>query len=470
MAYKVLKFGGSNLKNKEDYSKLKSIVTRYNEPLVIVVSAFYGVTDKLIVALDNAVDSKDQVEEFVNSIFEDNVEIIKNNVSSYHLQEEAVKKLFERVRRLKEMLLAIHYIKDIPDFIKDHILSFGERFSSLILNYILTDSEIVNSELLPEEIGLITDGEYSDATIDYERSEQNLRNSIRPGITYIIPGFYGVSLDGKVNLLGRGGTDYSAASVAACLNADSLDIWKDVEGFMSADPAIVREARRVETLTYSEAAELAYFGSKILHPRTPEPLVDKNIPIRIFNIHSKLERIEPLTIINGKSIVSENIIKSVSFSEDFGILKLKGQGVGIKPGILAKVSSKFDQNNINIKSVITSQTAINFLLSQNDLEKAKEIIDELDIHGITDIEALNDITLIAAVGEGLTQYHGIAARIFSAVARKQINIEIISFGASRVAVYFIVDSKKRNLSINQIHQEFFSKNEPDLVERVDCLI
>jgi aspartate kinase/aspartokinase/homoserine dehydrogenase 1 len=293
------------------------------------------------------------------------------------------------------------------------------------------------------------------ASIDIEVSSKNVKNALPDKMTYIIPGFYGVSPNGKINLLGRGGSDYSAAAIAACLDAETLDLWKDVKGFLSADPSIVTDAINVDSLTYEEAGELAYFGSKIIHPRTSEPLSDRQIPIRIFNISESDKGNNPLTIINVQGKITEKVIKSVSFNDNFGILKLLGSSVGIIPGILAKSTVDLNNEGINIQSVITSQTAINILLSSEDLYKAKRIIENRYIHGINELLVEDNISLIAAVGEGITSQHGIAGRIFGAVAKKEINIMIISFGASPVAIYFIVHKNDRDETIRAIHGEFF---------------
>ncbi len=455
MSYRVVKFGGSNLKDVQGIKKVIKAIQNYNQPLVIVVSAFYGMTNRLIEAIENAKLNKLDIDELVTDIYNNKLENVTQSVSDEDLINKFKDELNKRLKELKEFFLGISYIKDIPPFLYDEILSYGERFSSLSLHYILKDIGIDCREVFPEDIGLITDGEFVNATVNFKLSSEALNKSLSSNLTYIIPGFYGVSEKGKTTLLGRGGTDYSAAAIASCLNADSLDLWKDVEGFLSADPKIVDTPVNIESLTYAEAAELAYFGSKILHPRTPEPLAKKKIPIRIFNIDNSYDGIRPLTIINGKERITNDVIKSVSYSDDFGIIKLKGSGVGIKPGILAKSTVELDNANINIKSVITSQTAINILLSSKDLKKAKNVIEQKDIHGINEVEIHGDISIIAAVGEGLTTQSGVAARIFGAVARKGINVRIISFGASLVAVYFIVDRKDRSETIYEIHKEFF---------------
>ena len=142
------------------------------------------------------------------------------------------------------------------------------------------------SRAMPEDIGLATDGAFRNASVDFPSSEAAVADTLSEDRIYIVPGFYGISADGRINLLGRGGSDYSAAAIARCIEAEALDVWKDVNGYMSADPGLIPSARRIAALSYDEAAELSYFGAKILHPRTVEPLIEKNIPVRIFNINA----------------------------------------------------------------------------------------------------------------------------------------------------------------------------------------
>lgn len=456
MTYKVVKFGGSNLKDKDGIKNVLNAIYNYNQSLIIVVSAFYGVTDQLVNAIDLSVKGELDLDHFLTEIFNLKEKTILENVSDTKVVEEFKNELEIRLKKLKAFLLGVKYINDVPPFLYDEILSYGEKLSSLVLYTILKSKNVNCKEVFPEKIGLFTDGEFKNGTVDFNLSASSLKQNLSENLTYIIPGFYGVSKKGKITLLGRGGSDYSAAAIANCLDADSLDLWKDVEGFLSADPRIVPDSVNVKSLTYAEAAELAYFGSKILHPRTSEPLAKKKIPIRIFNINNTIDGISPLTVINGKETVTDNVVKSVSYSDHFGILKLHGSGVGVKPGILAKSTALLDKTGVNIKSVITSQTTINILLSEEDLFTAKNVIQQEDIHGVSEIEIYEKISLIAAVGEGLTSQYGVAGRIFSTVARKGINIEIICFGASSVAMYFIVNHNDRNETVQEIHKEFFT--------------
>ncbi len=451
----VVKFGGSNLKKKEDFGRLLKVVKSYDQPLVIVISAFYGVTNILTSLLINIRNKEVQINDFINSFSDLQYEILEQNVKNVSIYEETKVEINKRILELKKYLFGIHYIGDIPDFVEDKILSYGEKFSSLILSAILNSEGIKSEELTPEEIGLLTDGEFGNATIDLTASESSVKKALAGEQVYVIPGFYGISAENKITLVGRGGTDYSAASIAYCINAPSLDIWKDVDGFKTADPKLVENTKIISKLNYDEAAELAYFGAKILHPRTVEPLEDKNIPIHIYNIEKECTNIKPLTTVSNDKIIHKSVVKSVTYCDDFSVLKLKGPGIGIKQGILAKVTKALNNKGINIKSVITSQITVNLLLSAKDIRKSNSIIKQLGLSTIQEIQSIEDISIIAVVGEGIVDNYGIAATMFTAVAKQNINVIIGTVGASQVSCYLIVNRKDNNKAIAEIHRNFF---------------
>jgi len=451
----VVKFGGSNLKTKEDILKLIRVLECYNAPVVIVVSALYGITDILVKVIRKVKEDESAINSAMETLFEAHHVIINQYIDDPGSKQKTLKRIKKRVSELNKYLHGVHYLGEVPDFAEDMVLSYGERLSSLLLESVLQYMNIDCEEILPEKIGLITDGEYGNASVNFSFSEERIKKHLSGSKIYIVPGFYGISPDSKVTLFGRGGSDYSAAAIANCIEAVSLDIWKDVSGFQSADPKVVDNTIAITELSYTEAAELSYFGARILHPRTVEPLMDKNIPIRIFDINNFSEELQPLTIINNKCVVNKNAIKSVTYSDDFGILKLMGPGVGIKPGIMAKVTTSLSEARINIKSIITAQTCINILLSCDDLKRSYELSSKIGLSAVERIEFLNRVSLIAVVGEGMLEKPGIAARIFSAVSYHKINVQIISAGASNVATYFIIDREDRIKAVKAIHEEFF---------------
>jgi len=449
----VIKFGGSNLKSIESLEQIIKVVESYNKPVIVVVSAFYGITDKLVSIVKNNGRDHKQTEVFIEYLHAFKLEVIDKCISNPDLKAEVKNILNFRIGKLRTLIEEMKYKKNKTS---DTILSYGELLSSLIITYLLKNNYLEAEEKLPEQIGLISDGRFGNATIELTQSANKVQKSLVEDKIFVIPGFYGISERGEVTLLGRGGTDYSAASIASCINAQSLDVWKDVDGFMSANPKFVNHAKKIETLSYNEAAELAYFGARILHPGTIEPLQAKSIPLQIFNITKQTDAKKPCSVINGKTRMIRDRIKSVTYSEDFAILKLKGSSVGIKPGILAKVATILDEHNINIKSVITSQIAINLLLSKNDLIKAKALTTGLCDSDIKTLKSYSGIALIAAIGEGITRKHGIAAKVFNSIAGVGINVQMIAFGASQVSSYFIVDIEDMKRTIQVIHREFFA--------------
>lgn len=322
----VVKYGGSNLKDVYGIEHLYKIIKTYDKPVVVVVSAFFGVTSFIERKLQDVKERKEAISEIIDHLYAKHNEVIL-----HYFKDEESRKLADRVllnclAGLEKYLTGINCICDIPDFLNDLVMSYGERLSSLMVTIVLQKLNLDCREVLPEHMPLLTNGEFTHASIDLAASAEGVRKALEGDKTIIVPGFYGISENGKINLLGRGGTDYSAACIAYCLNADSLDVWKDVSGFMSADPAYVDHAVQHHRMSFTEAAELAYFGAKILHPQTVEPLHGSGIAVRLFDSRNITEKPEPLTIIDEEGIITDQVVKSISFSDKFGILKIKGPG------------------------------------------------------------------------------------------------------------------------------------------------
>lgn len=449
----VLKIGGSNLRDINSLKRIEHLIRKYDEPLILVVSAFNGLTDKLYHQIRQKSEQSVPLEQFIDALKTKYESILIEVLSNPDLHDRVTKEFHTRVSRLENLLKGSSLIGGVPDFVEDEVVSFGERFSSLIVSAFLEQNGLAVKELLPENIGLRTNGVFHNASVDFDQTKIGFQN-LNLDYTYIVPGFYGVSSDKRINVFGRGGSDYSAAAIAACIGADSLDVWKDVDGYLSGDPIRVNNPKPIKRLSYREAAELSYFGAKILHPRTVEPLKPLGISIRIFNFNQKGHELIPYTIIGGKLDGSEGI-KSITFTEGIRTLTLRGAGVGITPGILSKITHQLDLDRLNIKSVITTQIAISLLLNSTDIYRAQELISMLQIQGIDEIDTSEELCLVAAVGEGVLTQPGIAARIFTAVANKGINIQFISFGASKVAIYFLVERHHRDIVLNAIHSELF---------------
>jgi len=451
----VVKFGGSNLKTKEDIQKIIETVKLYNRPLVIVVSAFYGITNYLLEGIRAVRGDDRHIQKMITFLKDMKRATIEENIDSETAKKEVYRLISERLDQVERNLMGVHYIGDIPNYIEDRILSYGERLSSLLLAEILKYKGFDAIECLPEDMGLLADGEFSNGTINFEASEVSVNEALKADRIFVVPGFYGVSDEGKIILLGRGGSDYSAAGIARCIQAESLDIWKDVDGYMTADPKIVPNAARVGSLNYTEAAELSYFGAKILHPRTVEPLEALNISIRIFNINGSKDQLTPLSIISHQLDSSESKPKSVTYSDDFAILRVSGPGVGIKPGILARLTDTLNKKQINIKSVVTTQTSINFYLETSDITAAVNCIKLIREKTIVQITEIDNVSIVSLVGKGISHEPKAAHRMLKALADRDIHTQIVSLGASDVAAYVVVNKVDKQHAIQAVHHEFF---------------
>jgi aspartokinase/homoserine dehydrogenase 1 len=459
----VAKFGGSNLRETDDIRRLASVMREYKRPAVVVVSAFYGITNRIALALDNALSGESSGPADLEAIAGPAIRAANALIADESERGPLLQELQRRSGQLERLLTGIRYLSEIPPRVYDRAMSYGERLSSLVVSAVLRESGLDAREALPEDIGLTTDGEARNATVDFKASSDPVAAALAGSGIAVVPGFYGIGPDGAVTLLGRGGSDYSAAAIARCIGAESLDIWKDVEGFMSADPSAADHPRPLEVLSYREAAELSYFGARILHPRTVEPLREAEIPLRIMNIHRHGDGIVPvsriealhsaLTDASGNEVSHK--VKSVTWSEDFGILRLSGSGVGSKAGVLARASAALADAGINIKSVVTTQTSINIFLSRGELDAAHRAVAGLGLSTVARLESMDQYAIVALVGEGLEECEEIAETLVLALSREGLHAKMISIGASAAATYFVIRQDKVRQAVRTVHAAFF---------------
>jgi aspartate kinase len=336
-------------------------------------------------------------------------------------------------------------------------MSLGERLAVIIIEGALKDRGVPARAVEMDRLGCVTDGEFGCATIDIESTIERIPTAIREihenGETPVVTGYFGADPEGHTTVFGRGGSDYSAAVLANVLNADIIELWKNVNGFMTADPRAVSGVRQIPALTYREAAELAYFGVRILHPLAIWPLHEKGIPLWIGNVEDSTR--SGGTLITDKTEEGPDVIKCVAHTRNIGVLKIHGAGVGHQPGVLANLVSEISSAGINIKSVITSQTCIALLLDSANLERGKRSLKGISSNIVEHVETVDNVGLIGIVGEGLNKTEGVAGRIFGVVGQQNINIEMISSGASESAYYFLVQEDDLEPAVNAIHGEVF---------------
>ncbi|MFW5830633.1 MAG: ACT domain-containing protein [Prolixibacteraceae bacterium] len=444
MSDRIIRLGGSHIGNASSINNLKDFLKSSESRNFVVFSSVPEIFDEVEKSIGSVFDRNDK-----------NSEIIRNLKAIYSGKTGTEPSVIfcKLTEQFINILNGIALIGDYSEALKDQVLSFSEKFSAEIL------AEQWNSKgkkahlLWPEEIGLKASADFGNAT--FLSVDTGKLQNLSAG-TYLLAGSYGVMDSGKVARAGKSAADYTAAFITKSLEAQKLELWGLDFDFTRADEKIVPNPQKIKRLTYSEASELAYFDHYSFHPRTVEPLEPEHIPIQILNTNSAKGEVD--TIINTETFVEDQIVKSVAYSDDISLLKLDGPGVGLKPGILAKVTSQLNGNGINIKSVITSQISINLILEAGKGEKAVGLIRLLGFPSVQEIKLLKDITLIGVIGHGMQQNYGVSARIFNAVAQNKINVVLSGSGASDLVSYLIVRNSDKEKSVREIYKAFFKEN------------
>ncbi|WP_372775394.1 ACT domain-containing protein [Mangrovibacterium sp.] len=442
----IVRFSGNNLKEPLIIKSLVNLLNQTSTKHVLVVSSPKEIQNLLSRGIKNLISSNGNPELLIRQIHAE-VDQIK---TVFELCEVA--ELDNWFEKLEILLKGIYYTGDFSPSLQDQVLSFSEKIATILLFGILKHNHIQADVVFPETMGLIVSEEFGNASIKMEESSTQIAGLTLGKIT-LIPGSYGITSAGKIARIGYRAADYTAATLASIRNADGLELWQIGTPFKTADQQFVDQADYISDLTYAEASELTYFNYSGIHPRIVEPLIEKRIPILVYELNDGKKILR--TKINSKSIVAKQVVKSVAYTDDIAILKLNGPGVGFKPGILAKVTGLFNKNNINIRSVITAQTSINIIIDKDSAERAKKLTSDLHLPSVSQVTLDQRVSLIAIVGHGMQQNHGISASLFSAVAHNKINVIISGSGASDLVSYLIVDENDKIKAIQEIHKIFF---------------
>ncbi|MFQ5976456.1 MAG: aspartate kinase, partial [Candidatus Hydrothermarchaeales archaeon] len=308
------------------------------------------------------------------------------------------------------------------------------------------------------EAGITTDSEFGRAAPLWDMIHKNVKTVLEPILKDCVPvvtGFIAGDTQGRITTLGRGGSDYTAAIIGSALNADEIWVWTDVEGIMTTDPKIVEEARVIPIISYNEAIELAFFGAKVLHPKTLEPALEKGVPVRVKNTFNPEGQ---GTLIVKEQEKSDQIVKAVSVMSDVSLVNITGTGMIGIPGIAARIFGALGKANVNIFMIsqASSEVNISILVGKSDSEVAVAAIKD-EFGGTHLFKSLNhedDVSIIAVVGAGMRGTKGVAARIFTAAANAGVNVLMIAQGSSEVNVSFVVSTKDAKKAAKALHDEF----------------
>ncbi|MHA2169048.1 MAG: aspartate kinase [Candidatus Kariarchaeaceae archaeon] len=442
----VHKFGGTCTGSLESIQKIVTIIKEEQNPCVIALSAAFGVTTSIENLLHTEL-TDELIDDFTTKLLKQHIALLPPN-SNKKYEIEGI------ITRLKRLLIGIIYTDTLPHITSDLILTFGERLISVIIQDHLEIAGKSVQIVYPEEI-IITDGYLSAAFILPEETKSAITSKLLPflevGKSIIVPGYYGISQNNKITLLGRSGTDYTATTLGVSLKAEQIIIWKDVSGFNSADPTIVRNTHTIPQLSYDEAAELAHFGATLLHPRAVNPAKSAGIPIYIKDLND----LGISTVIDNQSEVHVPIIKCISHLPNLAIFKIFTSISGNSRNVLTTISDKIQTVGIDIISLTTSQSCISYLVKNQNLVACKNAVEGLGGAVVNNVEIHGDLGLICLVGAGLAETPNIAQRILRVVAEENVNIDLISAGGNPTALYFAVKTDYLTQCLQAIHNEFF---------------
>lgn len=445
-----MKFGGTSVGDVAAFERVYRIVSEQIEAQpVVVTSAMTKVTDALLFAFDLA--RKNEPEAGYDSLlphFERHVE-----VAEHYLGEDAKKSFYVELEKSKSELSEILERvsrRSLPvQLLKDVVVAYGEMLSSRLLTEVLKAKGIKARHADSRRL-IVTDEEHGAANPVWNETEKivqlELKSSIKNGEVPVMGGFIAASRSGETTTLGRGGSDYSAALIAAALRARELQIWTDVTGVMTCDPRICSEAHTVPVLSYEEAAELAYFGAKVLHPKTIQPAVDFAIPVRVCN---SWQPQEVGTMVLSRSGEAPSKIKSIASKKGISILRISSARMLGSYGFMSALFQVFERYRTVIDVISTSEVSL--ALTLDNLDSLEQISNELRRLG--DVEVEHNNAVICVVGEGLRETSGLAAKLFSTIS--DTNISLISHGASSVNVTFVVKEDVMNDTIKKLHEAFF---------------
>ncbi len=453
---KILKFDGDCISTSENLLKSVRIVMSEKDFPIVVIPAFEGITDLLMDGIEHAGGKEVKVSETISVLTEMHYNIAQETIRNDKIFNRVIQEITIQIKKVERLLYGVAYTEEITDAVSAYILSYGERIAAIIFSGALEDNGCGSKIIETDRIGLVTDRNIETAIVnldDFKRSFNFTAHSIvNNKVIPIFTGFFGSTPDGKVITFGRKGGDYTSSVLAYGFGASEVEIWKNGTAFMSADPDKVRNAKIIEKLSYFEAAELVYFGKRVLHPLTIEPAAVSEIPIYVKDILCPECR---GTKIAQDAYIEENVIKSVSQNENISMLRIHGTGIGYKPGLIREFSDSLAAENINIFATVSSQTTINLIVENKDAEKSYEILNAYKGKVIEKIDFVRNIALVAIIGEGLVKKRGIFARILGAVSDQKVNVEMASAGASEVAIYIIVPKDELSEVVNAIHKEFF---------------
>jgi aspartate kinase len=460
----VMKFGGTSVQDGPAMQRAVEIVERENERRpVVVVSAIAGATDALLRMGQTALSGDTRAaQEVLSELVSRHRWILFDLGLSKSTEREVADVIAHYAEELENFTRGVVLLRELTPRIQDAMVSYGERLSVHLLTTATRARGLDTVHIDAREV-MLTDARFGRARPDKERiaarCQEKIASVLQAGKIPIIEGFVGSTGDGEPTTLGRGGSDFTAALLGAALEAEEIQIWTDVEGMLTADHRLVPEGKKIRELSFAEAAELAYFGARVLHPSTIEPAVSRDIPVRILN--SRRPHASGTTIAS-RSRKTGVAVKSIAAKKGITVIDVKSLRMLMAHGFLKSMFELFDRHEVPVDLVSTSEVSVS--LTVDSVEKLPEIVEELSTFSQVTVE--KGAAIVCLVGEEIRSTPGIAARAFGALG--DINVRMISQGASEMNLSFVVREGDADEAVKRLHREFFTGiDRPEVFESVD---
>ncbi len=458
----TMKFGGTSVGSPEAIATVADIVRAERERgnrVVVVVSAMGGVTDMLLRSVQAAVEGdKWEYQSLNNKIRDRHEEVLNLLLEPGKRRERVLQQISALLKEHDELCQAVNILSELTPRILDSVVSFGERLSSRVIAAVM-QAQGVDAQQFDATSLILTNDTFQDADPIWNGTKQQIEWRLLPaledGKTPVVTGFIGATEDGIITTLGRGGSDYSAAIIAAETNSDELMIWTDVDGVMTTDPRIDERARVLPSVSYQEVGELAFYGAKVLHPKTVQPIVALNIPVRVRNTFNTEH---PGTLITAKSEPAATVIKAVTVVKHVSLLTVSGRGMLGVPGIAGRAFTATAAAGASILMISqsSSEQSFCFTIPEHKGEDVKRSIeaalaDEIRARDVDDVAVQRDVVIVTAVGSGMRGTPGIAGRVFSRMGEDSINVLSIAQGSSECSISFVVDEADTERAVVALH-------------------
>ncbi|GAB4553987.1 MAG: aspartate kinase [Anaerolineae bacterium] len=458
----TVKFGGTSMGNHDTIAQVARIILdtqRSGHHVLTVVSAMSGVTDKLKQAAASAATGDENTyQTLVQELRQRHRETAEQLINDEMIKQS----LFEQIDPMLDAMIAmchsIAVLKEITPRGMDLIMSFGERLSARLLAFHLRDLGHASVAIDASEL-IVTDDNFQDAAPLMDETRQRVKMLLMPyldsGTLPVVTGYIGATQTGIITTLGRGASDFSAAILGAAVETDHLWIYTDVDGIMTTDPRIVPTARVIRRLSYAEVGELAYFGAKVLHPKTVQPMIDREAPVRVRNTFNPSDE---GTLIQPQSEITKGAVKAVTLIREVSLVSVEGRGMVGVPGIAGRtfMSVARTGSSILLISQASSEQSFCFITPNKHTSQVldairKELKTEIDRRDIDRVWAREDVVIVTVVGAGMRGMPGVAARVASALAEKSINILVIAQGSSEYSISLVVRADEGVEAVRALH-------------------